>query len=385
MKIVLSHWRHSIAQAFGLATLLLCALLVLPLSLHSEDSEMLMQRDSPKPVLGIKGAPHWRSVHVANAAILRPEESPDSLWRMYVRGSAFYPNHGGAPEDYYHDSIGLLYQTAVDFSPRGPWLEHPDNPLLIHGERDAHDGKHLLDCAPVWGQDAQGEDTLYLIYKAISYGGGGSLAAAFSPMPGDDFTKFLSNPLQSRVGPCDVVYHEGKYYIYYGNTKYDVVSRRNQSKLKTYLAVVDDIRDFPDAERSLVLDVGQDGAFDSESVHGGRIFQLKDRWYMVYQCSDRHMDYPNRFHVAWSDDLLSWNKVDNPHPFFLRGPAGTWDEGGIWYGEVFEYEGTLYMYYEGWGTGKPRYDRDRPYVRGARSQTGLASVSVDDFLKWCGH
>lgn len=36
---------------------------------------------------------------------------------------------------------------------------------------------------------------------------------------------------------------------------------------------------------------------------------------MVYQSSTRYFDFPDRFHVAYSDDLLNWTKVDNTKPF----------------------------------------------------------------------
>jgi hypothetical protein len=100
--------------------------------------------------------------------------------------------------------------------------------------------------------------------------------------------------------------------------------------------------------------------------------------------ANRSAPYPNRFHVAWSTNLVKWNKIVSSQPFFERGPAGAWDEGGIRYGEVIEHEKTLYMYYEGWGKGRPGYNRDMAYAPGGRSQTGLASVSIEQFLTWCG-
>lgn len=345
----------------------------------------LMQRALDKPAIPIDRNHPWRAVHVANAAILTPEESPDGRWRMYLRGSGFFPAEGGSQEEHYHDSIGLLTQEAATFSPSGPWKEHPGNPILAHGPREGYDGKHLLDCAPVWGKDRNGKDVLLMFYKGVSYGNGGCLAGACSTDGGLTFAKFAANPLQERSGPCDAVFHQGRYYIFYGDVKYDPVKRKPTDRLKTYLAITADPADFANAPRRLALDTGPKGAFDSHSVHGGRIFKLNRRWYMVYQCSDRHMDYPDRFHVAWSDDLVNWTKVVHAQPFFTRGEAGTWDEGGIWYGEVFEHQGTLYMYYEGWGTGRPGYDRDTPYAPGGRSQTGLASVPVARFLEWCGH
>lgn len=344
-------------------------------------SAVLMQRVGDAPVIAIDPAVQWRSIHVANAALMTPDESPDGRWRLYIRGSGRFPEESSNPKRNYHDSIGFFTQEADRFSPQGPWKEHPGNPVLVHGKEAGYDGKHLLDCTPVW---CPSRAALYMFYKGMSYHAGGCLAVAVSTDGGVSFFKSPANPLQRRTGPCDTVFHDNRFYVFYGETKYNFKTRRPTEKLKIYLVVVDDPSEFSSAPRRLVLDTGAPGSFDSESVHGGRIFKLNNRWYMVYQCSAKHMDYPDRFHVAWSDNLLLWNKVENPEPFFIRGPAGSWDEGAIWYGEVFEHKDKLYMYYEGWGSGRPGYNRNKPYVRGGRSQTGLAETSVEAFLKWCG-
>lgn len=344
----------------------------------------LMRRHGANPVLPVDPAHAWRSIHVANAAVLSPGETPDGRWRLYVRGSGRFPGEGADRTRNYHDSIGLFTQEAATFSPAGPWIPYPGNPIMKHGPEGSYNDKHLLDCTPFPGQ-RNGAPVLFMLYKGVSYQHGGCLAGAVSTDGGETFAEFSANPLQRRVGPCDAVFHDGRYYIFYGDTQYDPVRGKPTDKLKTYVAVVDDPEAFAQAGRRLALDVGPPGAFDSESVHGGRIFRLNGRWYMVYQCSARHMDYPDRFHVAWSNDLLNWCKISNRKPFFKRGAPGSWDEGAIWYGEVFRHGDMLHMYYEGWGSGKPGAKRDQPYFRGGRSQTGLASVSVEDFLAWCGH
>ena len=88
--------------------------------------------------------------------------------------------------------------------------------------------------------------------------------------------------------------------------------------------------------------------------------------------------------MAYSDDLLNWTKVNNTKPFFKRGEAETWDQGGIWFGEVLEYGDKLYMYYEGWGCEGAVPDRDYPYFGGGHSTTGCAFVAKSEFLEWCG-
>ena len=345
----------------------------------TQPTDALFVRWTKNPLLAVAPNKRWRSIHVANAAVLTPAESPDGRWRLYVRGSGRFPSESTDRQRNYHDSIGLFTQEADGFSPYGPWQEHPGNPVLFHGPGDSYDGKHLLDCCPVWGKDREGlNDVLIMFYKGVPYNSGGCLAGAQSNDGGMTFRKFRSNPLQKRVGPCDAVYHQGHYYLFYGDAKYDPVRRRVTDRLKTYLAITPDPSDISRAPRQLVIDVGPPGTFDSRSVHGGRIFRLEGRWFMVYQASATHFDYPDRFHAAYSTDLVHWTKVKNAQPLFQRGPPGQWDQGAIWFGEVFEHEGRLYMLYEGWGWKGLKFDRTKAYAKPGRSQVGIASIDTAD-------
>jgi len=242
----------------------------------------------------------WRAIHVANAAVLTPRESPDGRWRLYIRGSARFPEEGSDRRTNYHDSIGLFTQEAEEFSPYGHWLEHPGNPILTHGDAQGYDGKHLLDCSPVWGK----EDILYMFYKGVSYGQGSCLAGAYSKDGGHTFTKFSTNPLQRHVGPNDVVFHGGMYYVFYGDAKFNAAAKRNTDRLKIYVAVTPGPADLARAARHLAIDVGPPGSLDCHSVNGARIFRLGTRWFMIYQASAVHFDYPDRFHVAHSTNLI---------------------------------------------------------------------------------
>ena len=84
-----------------------------------------------------------------------------------------------------------------------------------------------------------------------------------------------------------------------------------------------------------------------------------------------------------SDDLIHWTKVENDQPLFTRGKAGQWDQGAVWFCEIFEYGDNLYLYYEGWGRKGYVPNRDEAYFSG-QSRVGAASCSKADFLKWCG-
>ncbi|MFC0875611.1 hypothetical protein ACE01N_03405 [Saccharicrinis sp. FJH2] len=331
----------------------------------------LFKKYKKNPVLNIGSSlPDWRAIHVANAAILTPDESPDKLWRLYVRGS------GKTPE--YHDQIGVLYQDTNNFSPYGPWLEYENNPVIPYGNPGTYDEQNLLDCAPVVGENGD----VYFYYKAVNSNGTSTLAGARLGSDGLTSEKFSSNPLKNDVGANDAIYHNGQYYIYYGDGLYNRKTHRFDSNLEIYVKVTSDPENISDRDSIKVLGVGGGpGNFDSYSVNGARIFRLNNMWYMIYQGSNQHFDFPNRFHAAYSDDLINWTKVDNEFPLLMRGDPGDWDQGGIWFGEVFEYRDTLYMFYEGWGCYCIPEDRDEPYFPG-NSRTGIASVSTSDFLFW---
>lgn len=335
---------------------------------------MLFERYIHNPILKrqIDGVPEWRWAHVANATILEPELTGEEKWKMYVRGTASANSSYG-----YHDQIGLLYQDTADFSPYGPWLEYHNNPVLAHGEPGAYDELHLLDCAPVVGLNG---DT-YFYYLAKSESGLGALAGAHSTDGGYSFRKFPSI-LKENVGCSDAIYHDGKYYIFYGDGHWNGVS---WGTLSLYVAVSDYPQTLTGADIYPVINVGGGpDDFDSYSVNGARIFRVKgiDKWLMTYQGSSVNFDYPDRFHVAYSDDLLNWTKVDNDFPMFMRGDEGTWDQGGIWYGEIFEYGDSLYLYYEGWGKEGFYGNRDAVYFSGGGSQTGVAVVATTEFVDW---
>ena len=79
------------------------------------------------------------------------------------------------------------------------------------------------------------------------------------------------------------------------------------------------------------------------------------------------------FGLAYSYDLINWHRGFK-NPVFSRSAKGAWDDGGIWFGQMFEYRNKWYLYYEGWGGGKSHEDE---YGGGGRSQIGLATGEFD--------
>ena len=296
------------------------------------------------------------NTHIANAAIIGPEHSIDGNWWMYARGGN---NRNGSNEQ-----IGVFTQSAETFSPFGPWVPYENNPVIANGPAGSYDSWRALDSTPVVGKDG----ITYLYYKARGADGKSHTACAYS-QDGLNFTKLPELWLENS-GPTDAVYHEGKYYIYLGDYVYVTANPLTPEGADAY-------RTFAPG--------GAPSNFDDKVFFGNMLFRLKgvDKWFMAYQGSACQWDYPARFHVALSDDLIHWEKVQNPQPFFSRGKPGTWDQCGIWFPEVIEYEDNLYMFYEGWGKVGYVEDRNAPYADG-NSSVGIAIASKADFLKWCG-
>lgn len=323
----------------------------------------LFKRYGNNPVFRPDGSRTWRGDHMANAAVLSPKDSPDGNWWLYLRGSGSCPG--------YCDQIGLYQQSADDFHPFGPWNEYAGNPVLPIGPAGSYDGGFLLDTAPVVGGDGK----VYVYYNGQTAGHASHGLCVRYSENGYDFTR-VDAPLLPNFGCSDAVYHDGKYYIFYGGG----------NPCKLYVKVTSNPLSFENAETYPTIPLGGGPSnFDSMAINGSMIFRLDgvDKWFSTYQGSSGTYDFPDRFHVAMSDDLIHWTKVDNEQPLFTRGSAGAWDQGAVWFCEIFEHEDMLYMYYEGWGKTGYVDDRDEAYFPG-RSQVGAAYCPKDEFLKWCG-
>lgn len=323
----------------------------------------LFKRYEGNPVFEPSGPASWRNLHMANAGILSPANSPDGNWWLYLRGSGDVP--------YYCDQIGLYRQDAASFKPFGPWKEYEGNPVLPVGQVGSFDDGYLLDTAPVVGKDGM----VYVYYHGNTTAhNAGCLCVRYS----SDGLHFqgIDEPLLKGKGCSDAVYHDGKYYIYYGGG----------NPCTLYVSVTDNPLSLEGAKTYETISPGGGPSnFDAVAVNGSMVFRLEgvDKWFASYQGSSSHYDFPDRFHIAMSDDLIHWTKVKNDRPLFTRGSRGEWDQGGIWFCEIFEHEDMLYLYYEGWGRPGEVENRDEPYFSGC-SRVGAASVSKAEFLEWCG-
>lgn len=312
----------------------------------------------PVPDAAIK----WMSHSTASPQILTPEESIDGNWWLYVRGSAGQ-----------NSSAGVFTQSANSFNPLGPWRNHfmGDLGAINPGLCNTADDYAIM--AP---RGVKGDDGYYVFYKGYSNAGGSSKPTIIvaSSTDGFSYPQGCAVVWKENAAISDVVFNDGKYYIFNSRTLLISTSAHTGANAQEY---------------DNILNLGDGPAnFDRYSINGQMIFKLKvsgkDKWFMIYQGSPCNSDFPDRLHAAYSDDLITWTKVKNDKPLFSRGNAGAVDQGAIWSPAVFEYNGMLYMYYEGWGREGYVADRNKSYFTPAHSQIGIAMCKKDDFINWCG-
>jgi hypothetical protein len=99
---------------------------------------------------------------------------------------------------------------------------------------------------------------------------------------------------------------------------------------------------------------------------------------MVYCGSDRNKDYPFNAGLATSRDLVHWAKYPG-NPIFSRGDESQWDEGAIWFTTVEKISGRYFMWYEGYGGGTARTEPYGSYLKGGKSQVGMATLDAPYF------
>lgn len=348
---------------------LLACVLGAVMQAQATTTDTLFRRAGAGPILAPDPEFAWRSAMTANAGLIRGEDA----MLLFLRGTRFV-------EGRERSSIGLLRQETATFDPRGPWREAPGNPRIAPGPAGAYDDLFALDASPVRVRAGDAE-AIYCYYSAVQHPWNYSLAGAVSRDGGGSFVKFAGNPLKRHVGVSDVVHHDGRFHLFYVDAQWDEAARRNRDLPRIRSVRSTDPERFDFAGSTVAVSPGR--GWDRFSIGGGRVFALDGRWWMIYQGSDTHWDYPWRFGLAVSDDLQVWSKLRHPRrPLFLRGPDGAWDQGAIWHGEVLVWEGALWLYYEGWGAPGFARERNLPYYRGGRSQLGLARCTVDGFRRW---
>lgn len=283
----------------------------------------------------------FKSLHTANPDILATH---DMIYFYYRGGNG-------------NDRIAVASVPYFSFNGTN-FNDYPGNPVVNIGH-DSFDDLAALDPAAVFFRGH-----VFLYYSGLGKKGDDSAGLAIS----EDFYNFKKarkNPVLMGRAP-DVVLRDGIIYMYY-------VLPNEYGGYSVYLATSDDGYNFVKFGNAPVFTYGAGHEWDSKSVTVPRIRQEDGVYYMFYAGDDTYRDYPPYFGIAFSYDLIHWYR-GTQNPVFSRSRRGAWDDGGIWFAEVFPYKGKMYMYYEGWGGGE---SHDKEYGPGGHSQIGLATSEYD--------
>jgi predicted GH43/DUF377 family glycosyl hydrolase len=303
--------------------------------------------------------------------------NPDVL---EFKGSLYFFFRGQGEEG--HDQIGLWKQPLA-LANGVDWEKSIKEPIVkVSEDPAAYDSNHILDPAAIVLKDS-----IYLYYTAKEIEDQGSYAIGLSiSVDGNSFEKHSQCPiLKSAIAP-EVVFHKGLIYLFF--------QRHNEENdsWELFLRTSKDGINFNSESEQLVFKPSQvTGEIDSQSAATFRIFQSGDYYYMAYGACQKHLDYPENFGIARSQDLINWERSLSG-PIFSRGNSGDWDEAAIWYPTIHKINETYFMWYEGAGTGNGLADdasvRESElarevnyggYLESNFSQVGLATLNESEF------
>ena len=338
-------------------TFVLVFLLLIPAT--SRAQEAASGKDQSIPSFQWKRYPHnpifpavpstWMESQTANPDLLLNGD----IYYMYFRGQ-----QGG------HDRIGVATIPRKQFD-GVTWKVHA-TPIIDVGGQGSWDESHCLDPAAVL---ANGR--VYLYYTGVNPRVDRSVVLAVSE-DGIHFTKYEKNPVVTGGGAPEVVYRDSTFYLYFW---WPVPNKKG---FQIHYATSRDGYHFTDPSPAPVVPVGPEGSWDSFTVETPRIFSEGGLFYMMYCGSDRNKDYPWNAGLATSRDLVHWEKYPG-NPIFSRGEEGAWDEGAIWFTTVEKLSGRYYMWYEGYGGGTARTEAYGSYLKGGKSQVGVATLDAPFF------
>jgi len=334
-----------------LSVLLLCAAIVPGIataqSLLVDGTRFVWNRFPGNPVFPAATGT-WRESQTANPDLLLNA----GTYYMYVRGQ-----RGG------HDRIGVATIPKEKFD-GVTWNINPE-PIIDVGGPGSWDERHALDPAAILFHGK-----VFLYYTGSSPRADRAICLAVSE-DGVHFRKYENNPVIIGGGP-EVVFRDSSFYLYFWKPVPD------KKGFQIHYATSRDGYHYTEPAQSLALPVGRDGSWDSFTVETQRIFMEGGLYYMIYCGSDRNKDYPFHAGVATSADLIHWTKFPG-NPVFSRGEQGEWDEGAIWFTTVEKINGRYYMWYEGYGGGTARTEPYGSYLKGGKSQVGMATMEAPYF------
>lgn len=303
-------------------------------------------RSPDNPVIRSAGS-GWADDFIAPSAVVEWE----GQLRLYVEGSA-----GG------HEQIGLFTAATAEHDV-GDWASSPANPVVRLG--DGFDKGGVFDPAVVefkgrwflYHSATEGDAHAFAEQLALGTAGDDepsdeTIGLATSE-DGEVFTKHPGGPVLRARCPFAVV-HDGQVYLFH--------VRVHAGGYRIHLAVSDDGVDFRPATDVPVIEVGEPGSWDSFSLTTPKVFRDGDQFCMSFAGDNTGLDDPTGIGLAFSDDLMTWEKVAG-NPVFKTGGPGSFDSVSVASPVIRRVGDRYYMWYAG---------SDRAIGDGLHSQVGLA-------------
>jgi predicted GH43/DUF377 family glycosyl hydrolase len=312
-----------------------------------EANQRRWTRSTANPIIRSTGA-GWAADLIAPCSVVEWE----GRLRLYVEGSRAD-----------HEQIGL-FTTRSAARELDQWAPSTANPVLRVG--DGFDRGGVFDPAVVRFEGR------WLLFYSATEGDAHAFAAqwaqdaaACEPRDekiglatsddGEVFTKYPGAPVLSARCPFAFV-HEGQVYLFH--------VRVHAGGYRIHLAVSDDGISFRPARDEPILDVGEPGSWDSFSVTTPKVFRDGDGFCLSFAGDNTSLDDPIGIGLAFSDDLISWDKAPG-NPIFTTGAPGSFDSASVASPIIRRVADSYHMWYGG---------SDRAIEDGLHSQVGMASI-----------
>lgn len=269
------------------------------------------------PVVGIGPDGTWDELHVETPGVIYVPSNPDSMKYMLY--------YSGIGHDYtVLDSVipGLfpteIVQMGLAYSPDGIHFTKYNDPTN-DGTWAYAFSDPVMKIAYTWGGDGWPDDFGY------------AFASVGEPSPYYDATEGLFK----------------MWFIGLGCTE---VGECLDGDYRHRILYSESVNGINWSDPVLVLDIGEDGEFDSGLVYAPHVIKMGTEYWMLYGGND-YSDEGFSFFIqdiglATSSDGISFTRHDE-NPVIQKGVDGTWNNLGVNYPACIHYQDSLRVYYSG--------------------------------------
>ena len=193
-------------------------------------------------------------------------------------------------------------------------------------------------------------DTVHLFYQTYGNGKKDAICHAWS-VDGVNFTRNRTNPIFApkagewncgRAIDAEVVFANGKYYMYYATRTPDYV------KQIIGVATASEGTDFNREAWTEACDKAiliPEYPWEETCVEGPSVVQMDGELYMFY--AGAYNNRPQQIGVARSKDGIHWEKIGNK-PFLANGDVGAWNYCESGHPHIFkDVDGKTFLFYQG--------------------------------------